>query len=141
MNNLQAYTVALLCDDEFADLVFHFSEEEAKCFALEHGNTCHGYELEDVFASRILCVERLARRHEPYIETDTEILREAGFQHENGYDCVCCGLNDMGEERWRVCRQCNHCDRHQHQVDRCIQPHLSTDYFLDPDVEDQCHCR
>ena len=109
MNNLQAYTVALLSDDEFADLVFHFSEEEAKLFALEHGDACHGYELEDVFASRILCVERLARRHEPYIETDTEILREAGFQHENGHDCTRCGLSDMGEERWRVCRECHHC--------------------------------
>lgn len=109
MPNLKAYIVY---EDGFREehstLVFAESSSKARSLAF-YQSDLEAISFFSLRANRLSRVDTLARKQEPYIEHELEILREAGFQFEDGRSCDSCGLNDCDDERWRVCTECGQC--------------------------------
>ena len=94
--------------EEHSILVFAESSSKARSLAF-YQSELDAISFFSLRANRLSRVDTLARKQEPYIEYDLKVLREAGFQFEDGRSCDSCGLSDCDEDRWRVCCICRQC--------------------------------
>lgn len=106
--SLKAYVVSDRYGYEYhCALVFATTTNQARNIAYNKSDLDSPYL--DLQARRLKHIDTLARKQEPYIEYDLKVLREAGFQFEDGRSCDSCGLSDCDEDRWRVCCICRQC--------------------------------
>lgn len=118
MSDRKAFRVwATTAGEQPGDLVFATSEAEASREGIAKGEACRHVSPEQVRAERVPGADHLRDGRRAYIESNTAVLRQAGWDCEGARHCACCGLSDLNDDRWRVCNQCGGCPDCGHDFD------------------------
>ena len=115
---LKAYAVWEGDDEsraEYSELVFAFTWREARKLAWRKPYGGGFDEYISIRVNRVPEGDGLAVGDKPYVNADAAVYRSAGWQSPDGYSCSSCGLDDLNEDRWRVCGECFNCPECGHE--------------------------